>query len=199
MNPAPADADRPDLEDAHPARRAMPPGADDHIEQLVRTSTALARALRNRQSSATPTSSQLSVLRILVDNGPMSPTASADTEQVRPSWISRTLAILSNARLIERHPHPNDRRSAIITATESGRASIEAASTTQLRWLVERLALLDHRQVTVLRAAVDVLAALDRTAAPPPSSDPSDRPIRLQASDPDTATMPARGVTTRSR
>jgi DNA-binding MarR family transcriptional regulator len=54
----------------------------------------------------------------------------ADILQVHPTSVSSTLARLESARLVERRPHPVDRRKILVRITSSGRA--RAAKTTDL-------------------------------------------------------------------
>lgn len=69
----------------------------------------------------------LIALDILIRTGPTGADTLARTARVQPQTMSRTLERMERDGLVERSPHPEDRRRRIVTATEHGRAAWETA------------------------------------------------------------------------
>ncbi|WP_420369533.1 MarR family winged helix-turn-helix transcriptional regulator [Curtobacterium sp. L1-20] len=64
---------------------------------------------------------------ILIRTGPTGADTLARTARVQPQTMSRTLERLERDGLVERSPHPEDRRRRIVTVTDRGRAAWETA------------------------------------------------------------------------
>jgi MarR family transcriptional regulator, organic hydroperoxide resistance regulator len=64
----------------------------------------------------------LIALDILLRTGPTGADTLARTARVQPQTMSRTLERLERDGLVERGPHPADRRRRVVTVTEHGRA-----------------------------------------------------------------------------
>lgn len=69
----------------------------------------------------------LIAIDILVRIGPTGADTLARTARVQPQTMSRTLERMERDGLVERSPHPDDRRRRIVTVTESGREAWETA------------------------------------------------------------------------
>ncbi|OIH99828.1 MULTISPECIES: MarR family winged helix-turn-helix transcriptional regulator [unclassified Curtobacterium] len=69
----------------------------------------------------------LIVVDILVRTGPSGADSLARTARVQPQTMSRTLERLERDGLVERTPHPADRRRRVVQVTDAGRASWETA------------------------------------------------------------------------
>ncbi|MCO6003513.1 MarR family transcriptional regulator [Actinoallomurus purpureus] len=65
------------------------------------------------------TITQLSVLRSVVDKGPITAARLATLEHVSPQSIAQSLAVLKAARLVRGEPDPQDRRKTLISADSS--------------------------------------------------------------------------------
>ncbi|MEV5749055.1 MarR family transcriptional regulator [Actinoallomurus sp. NPDC052308] len=65
------------------------------------------------------TITQLSVLRSVVDEGPITAARLAALEHVSPQSIAQSLAVLKAARLVRGEPDPEDRRKTLISADPS--------------------------------------------------------------------------------
>lgn len=99
----------------------------DALGRLIRTS----RAITQRQQSAFGFSgTPMGILKVL-GRGDCRPGDLAVTLQIAPSVISRALAPLTQAGLVERHPDPADARAYQVGLTEAGRERL-ADSAAQL-------------------------------------------------------------------
>lgn len=64
---------------------------------------------------------------ILIRTGPTGADTIARTARVQPQTMSRTLERMERDGLIERSPHPDDRRRRLVTVTDRGRRAWETA------------------------------------------------------------------------
>lgn len=64
---------------------------------------------------------------ILIRTGPTGADTIARTARVQPQTMSRTLERMERDGLVERTPHPDDRRRRLVTVTEHGRRAWETA------------------------------------------------------------------------
>jgi len=96
--------------------------------------------------------------------GPATLSTLAAEERVRPQSMAATLDALIDAGLLERTPHPTDRRSSLISLTKAGRAALEQARGSRQEWLSRALAeeLDDEELRVVIRAIGLIERALDR-------------------------------------
>ncbi|MBT2502458.1 MarR family winged helix-turn-helix transcriptional regulator [Curtobacterium sp. ISL-83] len=69
----------------------------------------------------------LIALDIVIRTGPTGADAIARTARVQPQTMSRTLERMERDGLVERTPHPADRRRRVVTATERGRQAWDTA------------------------------------------------------------------------
>ena len=69
----------------------------------------------------------LIAIDILIRTGPTGADTLARTARVQPQTMSRTLERMERDGLVERSPHPEDRRRRIVTVTEHGRQAWETA------------------------------------------------------------------------
>lgn len=117
----------------------------------------LTRQLRGERVSTEVTLTQLSALSALKREGGMTPGALAASERVQPPSMTRVIATLTAAGLVERTDHPTDRRQVIINLSESGAELLAGERTAREAWMTERLAALRPEQLEVLRSAVVIL------------------------------------------
>ncbi|MBA8989526.1 DNA-binding MarR family transcriptional regulator [Curtobacterium pusillum] len=69
----------------------------------------------------------LIAIDILIRTGPTGADTLARTARVQPQTMSRTLERMERDGLVERSPHPEDRRRRIVTVTDHGREAWETA------------------------------------------------------------------------
>ncbi|MEV6362231.1 MarR family winged helix-turn-helix transcriptional regulator [Nocardia asteroides] len=117
----------------------------------------LARQLRGRRAVPEISLSQLAVLTTLAGEGSLTPTALADKEQVQAPSMTRTIAALTERNLINRWPHPTDRRQSLVSASPVGLALLADESYAQESWLPDQLSRLSEDEIVVLRQAVEII------------------------------------------
>ncbi|MEK6343407.1 MAG: MarR family transcriptional regulator [Curtobacterium sp.] len=69
----------------------------------------------------------LIAIDILIRTGPTGADTVARAARVQPQTMSRTLERLERDGLVERAPHPDDRRRRVVTVTEAGRTAWDTA------------------------------------------------------------------------
>jgi DNA-binding MarR family transcriptional regulator len=119
----------------------------------------LARRLR-QQAGGEITPSQLSALSSVGRLGPLTLGELAAVERVRPPTMTRIVASLEEAGLVDRSAHPGDRRIARVALSRAGRIFLERAGTRRDAYLAERLARLDPDEAEQLGRVVVVLERL---------------------------------------
>ena len=97
----------------------------DQVVRLTRTSAALKTQLAARHSGGEDGIHGIewaayALLFRLVEHGPMRSSALADAACVDPSTVSRQVAELVKAGLVQRVPDPADGRASLLVATERG-------------------------------------------------------------------------------
>ncbi|MSO86035.1 MAG: MarR family transcriptional regulator [Acidimicrobiia bacterium] len=137
-----------------------PAPTDVEIAARLRLSaTRLARRLR-QEGGGGLTPSQLSALAAVHNNGPLTLGALADYERVAPPTITKCVAKLEAAGLLERTTDGTDRRIHRVSTTKSGDALIAETRRRKTTWLTQRLEALDPTERSRLAAALDVLDRL---------------------------------------
>jgi DNA-binding MarR family transcriptional regulator len=131
-------------------------------DRLHSAAIHLLRGVRREDAAAGVPPAQLSALSVLVFGGPTTLARLAEAEQVRPPTMSRIVAALEVAGLVERSPHPSDARSALLSPTAAGRAMLVAGRRRRVGVLEARLRALPARDLANLARAADVLARVSR-------------------------------------
>jgi len=137
------------------------------------TTTQLATTLRdaiyrfNRRSRQNRpvgdlTVAQFSALTSLELGGALTPSELAETERVQPPTVTKLVAKLEERGLVQRAPHPTDRRQVVLSTTESGRALLSQYERARDEWLSSRLAELSPEEREVLRRAAEILHRVTR-------------------------------------
>jgi DNA-binding MarR family transcriptional regulator len=124
----------------------------------------LARRMRAERADTSLSLSQLSALATLDRHGSLTPGELAAHERVQPPSLTRIVATLHGAGLVERTPHPTDGRQALLRCSRDGVALLREDRRRREAWLARRLDDLDDDDRAVLR---DAVAVLDRLAASP--------------------------------
>ncbi|UQX89125.1 MarR family transcriptional regulator [Jatrophihabitans telluris] len=135
--------------------------ADAALASTIRLSILrVARRLRSQRADTAVTLSQLSALATVNKNGPLSAGEVAAIEQVQPPSMTKILAALEGAGLIERAAHPDDRRQSIISISEAGQNLLADEIRLRDEWLARRLAELSAADREKLLQAAEVLDRL---------------------------------------
>jgi len=124
--------------------------------RLQLTVMRLARRLR-QQAPEGVTPSQLSALSTLYVRGPLTLGELAEAERVRPPTMTRIVAGLEEAGLLERERDEKDRRCARVVVTRAGRTFVERSRTKKTAYLVGRLKKLSQEEVATLKRATEIL------------------------------------------
>jgi DNA-binding MarR family transcriptional regulator len=129
----------------------------------------LARRLRAQRTSsglteAVLSETQLAALSALEKHQAMTPGELAEHEKVQPPSMTRVIAVLEERNLVLRTPHPTDRRQAILTVTDEGRALVQRVRRRKDVWLARHLAELTAAERATLRAAVPILEKLSQSS-----------------------------------
>jgi DNA-binding MarR family transcriptional regulator len=132
--------------------------------ELRMAMTRLRARLRNESSAPDRpwTWSQLSSLLRVIEHGPLTASALAQIEHVRPQSIAETVTALKADGLIATAPDPTDRRKSLISATTRGRevaASILARRDEWLTHALETIATPVERQIVA-----DAITVLNKIA-----------------------------------
>ena len=148
---------------------------------IRRALTDVTRRMRSLRPDHAISGSKLSLLgRLVRADRPMTATELAALERLQPQSLTRIIADLEAASLIERRPRDNDRRQLDIAITPAGVEVIRAHAHARNMWLADAM----EKRLTPAERAILVLAAelLDRVAdhdGPelPAESPPADRPV----------------------
>ena len=77
--------------------------------------------------------------------------------------MTRMLANLEAAGMVERAPHPTDGRQVLMTPTPAARAMLKADRQRRDEWLAVRLAALTREERATLEAATEILDRISRS------------------------------------
>jgi DNA-binding MarR family transcriptional regulator len=146
------------------SRKPVAPSPVD-ASQAVALGLAVKRLrARLRAESATTsgwTISQLSTLARIVNEGPITASALAQVEHVRPQSIAEILATLKTDRLVSAAPDPTDGRKSLISATAEGREVVRSVSASREAWLSRAIdSVLEPGEHATLDAAIELLNRL---------------------------------------
>jgi DNA-binding MarR family transcriptional regulator len=149
-------------------------------ELAAKLRMALAQVTRAQRQEVTGrlTAVQLSALCKVELHGPLRLGALASREQVAGSTMSRVVASLELAGLIQRRTDPSSARCSLVTITRAGRRQIEEVRRDRTDLMTCRLAKLGAAHQRALAAAVPALEALVESVTP--GAPPSERARRLR-------------------
>lgn len=134
------------------------------MAEIERTATRLhaaaihlLRRLRTEDAAAGMSAARLSALSVLVFGGARTMGELAAAEQVTPPTMTRLVASLAEAGLVERVPDPTDGRVVRVHATEAGRRVLEAGRDRRVAHLAGLLEGLGEEGVAVVARATTLL------------------------------------------
>jgi DNA-binding MarR family transcriptional regulator len=111
-------------------------------------------------AGAAPHATQLIVLALLNEHGPLRVGALAQRIPCSQPTATLTVAGLQDAGLVSRAADPDDGRAARVLLTEAGRRTLESLARAEAEALTALLARLDDGDLRTLRAAIPLLATL---------------------------------------
>ena len=121
----------------------------------------LSRRLRNeRDASDDLTANQLAVLGTLFREGSLTVGDLAAAEKVQPPSMTRTVSCLADKHLINRDPHPTDKRVVVVSLNDAGQAVIIESRRRKEAWLNHRLKELSAAERQILRDAAPIIERL---------------------------------------
>lgn len=103
---------------------------------------------------------QLSTMSVLMRDGELGMRELAELEKVQPPSMTRTVASLVAAGMVERRASASDRRQQRVRLSAAGREIILAERRRRDAWLAQRVAKLTAGEREILRAAQPVLQRL---------------------------------------
>src|SRR6201991_562544 len=129
--------------------------------ELHALSGKLKRRLREQASAGDLTPSQIAVLGHLDRDGPMTVTALARAEGVRPQSMGATIAVLEAAGLVKGSPDSKDGRQTILSLTPPCREFIRSGRAARHDWLFRAIqAKLTPQEQAQLAASMGLLNRL---------------------------------------
>jgi len=143
----------------------IPPEADSRSEVAALLHEQFARLTRRLRTLELPhgmTAERLSALSVIEKRGPISVTALADTEMVRPATMSRMITALVDEGLVKRSGDKNDGRGVLVSVTPKGRRTFQRAQELRLTRFAEVVESLSDEQLAAMR---DLASALERLTA----------------------------------
>ena len=135
---------------------------DRTAERLHAAAIHLLRRLRREDDASGLTAPRLSALSVVVFGGPLTLSALAAAEQVRPPTITRIVAGLEAAGLLTREPDPADGRAVLVRATPAGVRLLAEGRARRLSALSREMKDLPPEDLATLARAVDILERLVR-------------------------------------
>ena len=131
-------------------------------DRLHSAAIHLLRRLRRQDEASGLSAPRLSALSVVVYAGPLTLGALAAAEQVRPPTMTRLVAALEAAGLVERMASPDDRRRVLLRATPAGERLLREGRTRRVESLARHLTALPPADRAALERAAEVLDDLAR-------------------------------------
>jgi DNA-binding MarR family transcriptional regulator len=133
-------------------------------DKLHSAAIHLLRRLRREDDASGLPAPQLSALSVIVFGGPITLGALASAEQVRPPTITKLVATLEAAGLVEREADPDDRRIVRVKSTARGARLLQEGRQRRVATLAASLAELPAADRALLARAASVLEKVVRGA-----------------------------------
>ncbi|MFB7664626.1 MarR family winged helix-turn-helix transcriptional regulator [Kitasatospora sp. NPDC056138] len=114
------------MEPLDPADPAALADLTDPFEIAAELRLAIGAMVRRLRVDDELPQNQAAVLGWLVREGPRTTSQLAGLQRVRHQSMARTVALLTEAGLVEQQPHATDGRKVLIAATEAGTAALYA-------------------------------------------------------------------------
>ena len=149
-------------------RRASPESTLrlDVANRLHSAAIHLLRRARRVDAESHLPAPQLSALSVVVYGGPITLGALAAAEQVRPPTMTRLVAAMEAAGLVEREVDATDRRVVRIRPTPRGRRLLDEGRSRRIAVIAEALASLPATDVADIARALDAIEKVAGTPKP---------------------------------
>ncbi len=121
----------------------------------------LTRQLRTLELPQGMTPERMSALSVIDKRGPISVTALAENEMVRPATMSRMVTALVEEGLVKRSEDKNDGRGVLVSTTPKGRRTYQRAQEQRLQHFAEVLDSLSEEQLAAMRSLTTALERLN--------------------------------------
>jgi DNA-binding MarR family transcriptional regulator len=137
----------------------MPSTAASPVETAARLRLAIVRTARRlrQEAGGELTPSSAAALATIERHGPLAPSELAELERVKRPTITRVVARLEEAGLVERTGDPGDGRAFVVSITREGSELLRRIRTRKNAYLARRLGKLGPDDLDALERAVDVL------------------------------------------
>jgi len=121
----------------------------------------ISRQLRHMDLPNGFTPERLRTLATIHANGPITVTALAELEKVRPATISRMISSLEHEGFVKRREDAKDKRSVLVSTTAKGRKMYVRANQRYLKLLNDALETLEPEQLDLMSELATLLEKLD--------------------------------------
>lgn len=139
------------------------PADDDRVAVANRLNSVaihLLRRIARTDEQSGLTAERMSLLSVLVYGGDRTIGQLAEAERLTAPAITRTVSLLEEQGLVERHRSETDRRVVTVTATGGGRRLMEAARARRIAALAADLRQLSRADLAALNRAASILDKL---------------------------------------
>ena len=129
------------------------------VETAARLRLAIVRTARRlrQEAGGELTPSSAAALATIERRGPLAPSELAELERVKRPTITRVVARLEEAGLVERTGDPSDGRASLVSITRQGSELLRRIRTRKNAYLARRLSKLEADDLAALERAADVL------------------------------------------
>ena len=137
--------------------------SNELASDLALAMTRLRARLRNQQATvaAGHSMSQISALGRIAEMGPLTTSALAHAEHLRPQSMAEIVAVLKRDNLVAAHPDPNDGRKTLLSLTDDGTQMVDSIISLRGSWLADAIdATITRDDRAVLEKAVEILDEL---------------------------------------
>jgi DNA-binding MarR family transcriptional regulator len=140
----------------------MPSTVVTPVETAARLRLAIVRTARRlrQEAGGELTPSSAAALATIERRGPLAPSELAELERVKRPTITRVVARLGEAGLVERTGDPADGRASLVSVTREGSELLRRIRTRKNAYLARRLSKLDPGDLRALERAADVLEGI---------------------------------------
>ena len=134
--------------------------SDTAVTDFVHAVALLVRRVRAEGADDGLSWSQTIALKHLATDGPATVADLARAEGVKPQSMGTTIAALEEMGLVERNPHPTDRRQMNVALTAKGIAERKRSGDAKRAWLMQAISRLDQDEQDALFKAGEIIKRL---------------------------------------